>query len=792
MGLFDKFKKRPDEDITDETDGIKSFKYLDQLIRRGSNEITLDFDIELKDERFNNEEKAYRDGIRLNSDNLVIDGCGHTIDAKGKARIFSCRAKNVTVKNITFKNGYAMDSKVHGEGGAIEVRDGSMNIINSKFYDNRCDGRGGAVACFYSELDIKDCTFSKNSSPNDDGGAVCIYGGVLKMSDSQFLENSARNVGAVDISNANFTIEKCTFKGNTAESVGALDNSGPNPLAPTPMIYDTFCEIKNSVFENNSAEKHGAITATKMLNIEGSRIISNTCSKEYVLHFQDNVKLAKCEIAENESPWGIVKNEDSLEIYDCIFRQNRTKSDVLNNPYYTLSVFNTEFIENDAGESVVNNGGDSCTLENCTFEGNIKNDEAKNICNTGNMTLKNPKIAEEGKTIYNESGGHIIIKNYPPNLADKINEYGEIIFEDEIIPKAKRFDFGYLNRLIRKGNGNEITLEEDIIFEDYEKEYFEGGIELDIDRIVIDGAGKTIDGDGKSRIFTVTGKDITLKNITFKNGKSHRNHNNRMNNHGGALRVTKGAELTVQNCKFLNNKSQEFGGAICNSGKLNLYKSKVSDNRSESHGGAVYNYCGNLDLSKSVLSGNDASQKGGAIYNVRGSVNMLGSVVSDNTVTGSGGGGIGSFGLGGAAYNKEGKMDISKSVLSGNYTVSGGGALYNFEGFIRMTKSTISKNVADSSNFAAVVFSSEKGIQRIFNFVTQKIGPRSVSETEYFNADEMGSHIIKGMELKGCIFKENQPCDLGIESISHKYLKEYSSQLGYSVYDKAMSERDGQ
>ena len=31
----------------------------------------------------------FREGIKIRSDNLVIDGNGHTIDAKGKVRIFN-------------------------------------------------------------------------------------------------------------------------------------------------------------------------------------------------------------------------------------------------------------------------------------------------------------------------------------------------------------------------------------------------------------------------------------------------------------------------------------------------------------------------------------------------------------------------------------------------------------------------------------------------------------------------------------------------------------------------------
>lgn len=51
-----------------------------------------------------------------------------------------------------------------------------------------------------------------------------------------------------------------------------------------------------------------------------------------------------------------------------------------------------------------------------------------------------------------------------------------------------------------------------------EQLFFEGGIELDEDNLTIDGQNHVIDANNLSRIFYITGKNITLKNIIFKNG----------------------------------------------------------------------------------------------------------------------------------------------------------------------------------------------------------------------------------------------------------------------------------
>ena len=108
------------EEVTDKpipNDKIRNFKYLDDLIHSGVKEIILNSDIVLGDD----EESEYIDGIKLDKDGLVINGNGFTVDARGKTRIFCCTGKNIIIKNITLKNGFA--EKL---GGAINKKEGSL------------------------------------------------------------------------------------------------------------------------------------------------------------------------------------------------------------------------------------------------------------------------------------------------------------------------------------------------------------------------------------------------------------------------------------------------------------------------------------------------------------------------------------------------------------------------------------------------------------------------------------------------------------------------------------------
>ena len=112
-----------------------NFSDLDDLIHSGVTNIVLDSDVVLDSD----EKSRYLKGIVLDVDGLVIDGAGHTVDARRKARIFHCRAEGVVLKNFTFKRGFSVN------GGAIYNDHGDLNIENSRFEASSSKKWGGAI-----------------------------------------------------------------------------------------------------------------------------------------------------------------------------------------------------------------------------------------------------------------------------------------------------------------------------------------------------------------------------------------------------------------------------------------------------------------------------------------------------------------------------------------------------------------------------------------------------------------------------------------------------------------------
>jgi hypothetical protein len=159
---------------------------------------------------------------------VVIDGAGLvTLDGNGVTRILYMNTcdpdlvwttphcddqdhPRLTVQNLTFANGNAINDDAYDGGGAIWVRGGRFKAVNCRFFNNRCayegpDVGGGAIRVFdqYQDLPV----YLVN----------CTFGG------GDGFGNVGANGGAISSIGVSWTIINCLFAGNRA--VG----SGGNP-----------------------------------------------------------------------------------------------------------------------------------------------------------------------------------------------------------------------------------------------------------------------------------------------------------------------------------------------------------------------------------------------------------------------------------------------------------------------------------------------------------------------------------------------------------------------------------
>lgn len=724
----------------------KNFTYLDQLIHSGQKDIKLENDI-LLDRGI--ESEKYREGILIDVNDITLDGNGHSIDADQTSRIFKTTGKNITIKNLTLKNGFA-----EKYGGAV-INDGTVLFKNSRFVNNLVQGNGGAIFNINNGIiEMESCKLEFNKSTKEGikntkkgvkGGAI-FNCGMIKITDTPIIYNSAISAefptisegGAIyNAKNADLTLIGCRINNNTSMIEGSEFNHYITGGAILNRGITTIkrCEIK----KNKSGEN--IISNTSKMSIFNCIIENN--------HTNDSASYLTAVLSNNDDYFNSEENRCVLNIESTHIKNNNSKHVLFNSGNCSLNKVN---MINNSVEVVLFNSH-SCSIRKTTFDkNNFENTNLLNMYNKGFLTIKDSKITDiDYKSILNE--GKIILYQYLEGIIDNkgIIKYG---FREE-----ENNDFTKLNDLIL--SNEKIILEDDYFFEEYEIDFFEGGIELDRDGTVIDGQNHIICGNFMSRMFVVTGKNIVLKNIIFKNGNSFKNYENSRNSEGGVIRINKGADLIIEYCQFEDNASEKNGGVITNSGVINIKSSNIK--QGEALNGGAINNLGEIRIYDTILEKNTAERNGGAIYN-NGTITMENTTIQENCIThdnffynnrnSRNGGAI--------CNNTKGKVTIIKSKLLENTVFTSkddaydcnGGAISNF-GKLSIVNSTFEKNTTKVGN----IDFQAKGKKNTSNGgAIDNSGIMTISHSKFINNKSISGGAInnKGMiSILGSILSRN-------------------------------------
>jgi predicted outer membrane repeat protein len=177
--------------------------------------------------------------------------------------------------------------------------------------------------------------------------------------------------------------------------------------------------------------------------------------------------------------------------------------------------------------------------------------------------------------------------------------------------------------------------------------------------------------------------DLTLTNVNFRDGGGSSDYE------GGAI-YNDGGDVTIHGGAFYNNKTDEYGGAIYNSGTLTVSDASFAGNSSV-YGGAIETE-DNATISRTTFSRNAAdalfgdptNAYGGAIYN-DGHTLVTGDTFFGNT----------SAGFGGGIYNTD-SLAIDHTLIAHNDATVGGGGIYNDDSTVTLTDTGVLGNVPDN------------------------------------------------------------------------------------------------
>ena len=646
---------------------IKTFTDLQNAIGLVTGTLTLNQNIAMTAK----EAADFTNGITINKD-IVIDGKGHTIDAKNLGRIFSIgEGFTVTLTNATLINGKAT------EGGAI-YNDGSLTLSDVKLSDNAADSYGGAVFN-NGELVVSDSVFDSNDIVNR-GSASVDYGGAAIYNWYD---------GVLTVSGSNFTNNIKNYKNGDC-LVGAVATIGD-------------ATISGSNFVNNAGRWGGAISTTGDL-LEGSAVSTLTVSGST---FKENGGLYGAGIF----VWG-----SDFTVSDCVFDKNTAsgKGNMTPNNNNGAAIEVTDTNKAIAGiitgSNFTNNkaqyGG---AIDIC--EGNIKITDSEFVNNSADVeggaidinTVKgNPEVSISGSKFINNSasyGGAIVnVKDLTVRNTEFVNNTPNAIFN--YVGFGGNLDLGIenftdLQNAIGLVTGT-LTLNQNVVMTDDEAANFVNGVIIN-KNIRIDGKGHTIDAKNLGRIFKINNWcDVTLTNVTLTNGNTavggaiynfgnldlvHVNFVNNTAKYGGAI-MNYAYGLVLDDSTFTNNTAK-IGGAIYNSEDCFVVDNSTFTNNTAKIGGAIYNYGIGFVVGNSTFVNNSAADGAGAILNGGRGFVVGNSTFANNTAEDAG-----------AVYNEGDNSVVGNSTFVNNTATSIGGAIIN-NGKLVVDNSAFEDNAAN-------------------------------------------------------------------------------------------------
>lgn len=177
------------------------------------------------------------EGVIINKPNLIINGNGFTIDAKGKSRILKITESGVTINNVTLING-----KADGEGGAIYCSGDDCTITSSIFVNNTATS-GSAVYLTGSNGKINDCIFVNNQGDNDINAPNDLN------ADYNWFGNNASNYNTNIAKIEGFNLNNWYFLNMTlAQSSANIDLNNVYVVSDQSNVTNDNCALPNVNF----------------------------------------------------------------------------------------------------------------------------------------------------------------------------------------------------------------------------------------------------------------------------------------------------------------------------------------------------------------------------------------------------------------------------------------------------------------------------------------------------------------------------------------------------------------
>ncbi len=555
--------------------------------------------------------------------------------------------------SLTLDNVLLTDNESTGTGGAILVTtEATVNLIGSTVEGNTASASGGGIVNF-GTLTVEGSTIRGNQAGNL-GGGILVRGDVDNPASATVtastLSGNTATAGGGGFANFNGTadLSNTTISGNSTPGfAGAVLNvtDGPGLIANTEIIHSTLTLNQSGGTGNvHTLSQNNATGAT--IDFGNSIFVSNRASGT----------AKNLTIGTNNGGTGSTFNSlgnnllDDADAFGVLVASDISEFDVVATPVIS--------------STLADNGGSTLTHA-------LIDDSANPAINGGNNALASLLPFDQRQSPFPRQVGfavdigalELITFDAADFVVTSIDDDGfdlldfdvtlrEAILASNVTPGAQEITFASFLTASAPAtigmNGTEMLI---------------------TDSVTITGPGAdrlTIDGDGRSRIFTIDDGDdqnqidVTLTGLTLTGGQTALT-GDLSKTGGGAISTVE--NLTITDSVITGNSAGFLGGGISSfnrNSSLTLVRSTLSGN-SAGRGGAITSN-GPLAIHQSTISGNTSASFGSAVYG--GGFNR--GLITGSTIAGN---------IGPQAIFSDGEVTLHSTIVAGNRT--SGGTLNN-------------------------------------------------------------------------------------------------------------------
>ena len=568
-------------------------------------------------------------------------------------------------------------------GGAIYICEGNIKITDSEFVNNSADVEGGAI-------DIN----TVNGNPE------------VSISDSKFINNSASYGGAI-VNVKDLTVRNTEFVNNTPDAIFNYVGFGGN----LDLGIENFTDLQNAIglvtgtltlnqnvvmTDDEAANFVNGVIINKNIRIDGKghTIDAKNLGRIFEIDGGFAVTLTNVTLINGKADnGGAIYNFGNLDLVHVNFVNNTAKyGGAIMNYAYGLVLDDSTFTNNTAKiGGAIYNSADCFVVGNSTFANNTATSKGGAIYNygigfvVGNSTFAN-NTAEDAGAVYNEGDNSVVgnstfVNNTATSIGGAIINNGKLVVDNSA-------------------------------FEDNAANYYGGAIfnwdDLQVTNSAFDGndilvrnirAMDNVDHGGAAIYNWKNGKlDISKSNFT-NNIKNYKNGNLLV----GAVATI--GDATISDSYFVNN-SGRWGGALSVMGGESSSATNFIDidgtkfvNNSALYGGAMFVWGSNYSISNSVFDNNSAFGKGnmtpnnnngGALVVTQGNIPISGTIINSNFTNNK-------AQYGGAAWINEGTVDISNSNFINNTATVEAGAIGFEPAYTKITATVYGTNFINNT-----------------------------------------------------------------------------------------------